>query len=141
MTHLTRPPSPLTVDYVTFPGNIRARALARHRWRINISRDPEISESASALLVRYAHEFFEEGVDRGRVRSVRVANSLYGAHEGRGGRRGYVFGVLYFNIRAGEIFVETSYQRVGDRLLVHGSSTSNAQGRFIAWSEVLKRMP
>jgi len=40
-----------------------------------------------------------------------------------------------------EIFVETSYQRVGNSLLVRGSSTSNAQGRFIAWSEVLERMP
>ena len=44
-------------------------------------------------------------------------------------------------VAVSEIFVETSYQRVGDALLVRGSSTSNAQGRFIAWSEVLERMP
>jgi hypothetical protein len=132
-------------DYATFAGRYQGHgswidiAGASRRYRVT----QEISGSASALLVRYAHEFFEEGTSTDGefvfdfLSPTLFATSMKGTTVGNG----YVFErYLHFNIRAGEIFVETSYQRVGDSLLVRGSSTSNAQGRFIAWSEVLERV-
>ena len=146
MTHLTRPPSPLTVDYVTFPGRFQGQGswldVAGESKRYRVTQ--EISESAPALVVRYAHEFYEEGTStEGEFVFEFVSPTLFTTRmKGAAVGNGYVFErYLHFNIRAGEIFVETSYQRVGDALLVRGSSTSNAQGRFIAWSEVLERMP
>jgi hypothetical protein len=133
------------VDRVTFPGRYQGEGswldIAGESKRYRVTQ--EISESASALVVRYAHEFFEEGTStEGEFVFEFVSPTLFTTSmKGAAAGNGYVFErYLHFNIRAGDIFVETSYQRVGDALLVRGSSTSNAQGRFIAWSEVLERM-
>jgi hypothetical protein len=39
----------------------------------------------------------------------------------------------------GEAFVEATYQAAGDRLIVCGSSSTNAEGLYIAWTEQLVR--
>ena len=136
----------VAVDNLAFPGRYQGQGswidIAGESKRYRVTQ--EISGSASALRVRYAHEFFEEGTStEGEFVFDFVSPTLFTASmKGAAVGNGYVFErYLHFNIRAGEIFVETSYQRVGNSLLVRGSSTSNAQGRFIAWSEVLERMP
>jgi len=136
----------VAVDNMTFPGRYHGQGswidIAGESKRYRVTQ--EISGSKSALLVRYAHEFYEEGTaTEGEFVFNFVSPMLFTTGmNGTAVGNGYVFErYLHFNIRTGEIFVETSYQRVGDSLLVRGSSTSNAQGRFIAWSEVLERMP
>ena len=136
----------MAIDDATLPGSYRGQGswidIAGESKRYRVMQ--EIAGSASALLVRYTHEFFEEGTStEGEFVFEFVSPTLFTTRmKGAAVGNGYVFErYLHFNIRAGEIFVETSYQRVGDALLVRGSSTSNAQGRFIAWSEVLERMP
>jgi len=50
----------------------------------------------------------------------------------------YCFGsCIHFHIQVGEIFVETSYTLTNGGIEVRGSSTQNAQGRFIGWHELL----
>jgi hypothetical protein len=92
------------------------------------------------LVVKYQHEFFQEGTATAGEFSFEFATQqicvvkLNGAEVGNG----YLFdNYLHFNIRVGDIFVETSYERTDQGIVVRGSSTSNAQGKFIAWSEVL----
>ena len=44
-------------------------------------------------------------------------------------------------MKIGDKFVEASYRASGDELEVFGSSTSNAEGNYIAWTERLRRIP
>ena len=100
------------------------------------------TREGNRLVVRYAHEFFEEGnTIAGEIEFDFVSGSIFsvrmkGAHMGHG----YLFQpYLHFNLKVGEIFVETSYELGASGLQVRGSSTSNAQGRFIAWHETLAK--
>ena len=111
---------------------------ASKRYRVSQS----VSREGEKLLVKYTHEFFEEGSTTSGefvfdfVCPPIFATTMKGAVVGNG----YVFDdYLHFNIRTGEMFVEASYERAGKGLRVRGSSTSNSQGLFIAWSEVLER--
>jgi hypothetical protein len=42
-------------------------------------------------------------------------------------------------VETGKAFVEASYRIDGDTVEVFGSSTTNAEGHYIAWKEVLRR--
>lgn len=104
----------------------------------------EVIVDANSLRVEYKHVFFEEGTTvEGEFIFEFVSNSIFSTTlKGSVVGNGYVFGnYLHFNIRAGDIFVETSYQLLDQRIHTRGSSTSNAQGRFIAWSETLSPAP
>ena len=99
-----------------------------------------IRHEATRLMVSYTHNFVEEGNStHGEfvfefVSPTIFDSSLNGVVVGNG----YVFDTyLHFNIRIGDVFVETSYARAANTIQVRGSSTSNSQGRFIAWSESL----
>lgn len=99
-----------------------------------------IRQEPTRLLVAYSHNFVEEGNNtRGEfvfefLSPTIFATSLNGVVVGNG----YIFDAyLHFNLRIGDVFVETSYARATHSIQVHGSSTRNSQGRFIAWSESL----
>lgn len=108
----------------------------RYRIRQSVVRED------NRLTVSYTHEFFEEGnTTHGEFVFEHVEGPIFAVHiKGAPVGNGYAFApYLHFNIKVGEIFVETSYELSADGLLVRGSSTSNAQGRFIAWTESLAR--
>lgn len=133
-----------TSDRTRFAGRYRGEG----RW-LDIAGESkpyhvamQISAAGQQLAVTYTHDFYEEGTStNGEFVFVFTSNAIFattmkGAEVGNG----YLFDdYLHFNIRAGEIFVETSYQATQAGLQVRGSSTRNAQGRFIGWHEHLVR--
>ncbi len=53
---------------------------------------------------------------------------------------GYVAGALcHYTLQLGDKIVESTFQPHNGGLRVYGSSSKNADGNFIAWSEVLER--
>ena len=53
---------------------------------------------------------------------------------------GYVFdGYCHYHMTPGGAFVEASYRATGEDLEVFGSSSRNAEGNYIAWTETLRR--
>ncbi len=53
---------------------------------------------------------------------------------------GYVFGgVCHYHMKLGEKFVEVTYVSRPDSVEVFGSSSTNAEGNYIAWNETLRR--
>lgn len=131
-----------TSDRTRFAGRYRGEG----RW-LDIAGESkpyhvvmQISAAREQLTVTYTHDFYEEGsATNGEFvfvfsSDVIFATTMKGAEVGNG----YLFDdYLHFNIRAGDIFVETSYQITPVGLQVRGSSTRNAQGRFIGWHERL----
>ncbi len=100
-----------------------------------------IQVEPARLVVQYRHDFFQEGTStEGEFIFEFVSERIFTAVlKGMPLGSGYIFdNYLHFNLKAGEAYVETSYTRLGDSLLVRGSSTANAQGRFIAWAETLQ---
>lgn len=94
------------------------------------------------MRVDYTHEFHEEGSTTSGVFVLQPhgANLLKVFMSGKQAGDGYVFArYLHYYLKVGEIFVQVSYQASETGLDVHGSSSSNAQGRFIAWHERLRR--
>ena len=54
---------------------------------------------------------------------------------------GYVFDACcHYHLKAGDAFVEASYRFIADTVEVFGSSTKNAEGNYIAWTEILRRV-
>ena len=52
---------------------------------------------------------------------------------------GYLFGDLcHYHMKFGEKFVEVSYRSGAGELAVFGSSSTNAEGNYIAWTETLR---
>lgn len=101
-----------------------------------------ISVSSNDITVEYAHDFYEEGTaTSGNFVFERQAEALLRVFmKGTAVGNGYMFGDhLHYYIKAGDIFVQVSYQMTSTGLLVNGSSSSNAQGRFIAWHEDLTK--
>ena len=101
-----------------------------------------ISLSGNDISVEFAHDFYEEGTaasgvfvfQRERESLLRVFMKSVAVGNG------YMFGdYLHYYLKVGDIFVQASYQSTSSGLSVNGSSSSNAQGRFIAWHEDLKR--
>jgi len=101
-----------------------------------------ISRSDQDVMVDYTHEFYEEGSTTSGtfVLQPHGANLLKVFMSGKQTGHGFVFArYLHYYLKVGEIFVQVSYQASATGLDVHGSSSSNAQGRFIAWYECLRR--
>jgi hypothetical protein len=46
----------------------------------------------------------------------------------------------HYHLETGAAFVEASYRVNGETVDVFGSSTKNAEGNYIAWQEVLRRV-
>jgi len=101
-----------------------------------------ISIASNDITVEYAHNFYEEGTaTSGAFVFKRQQDSLLRVFmNGAALGNGYIFGdYLHYYVKVGDIFVQASYQAMSSGLLVNGSSSSNAQGRFIAWHEELRK--
>ena len=114
--------------------------IAGESMRYRILQKIEVGKTA--LRVEYEHNFFEEGkTTNGEFVLERLSETLLrvrmgGAHVGHG----YVFGhFLHFHVHPAEAYVQVSYRLSEGKMLVAGSSTKNAQGRYIAWNETLQR--
>jgi len=101
-----------------------------------------ISVASNEFTVEYAHDFFEEGrATSGAFVFQRPTDALLRVlMKGAALGNGYMFGnYLHYYVKVGDIYVQVSYQITSNGLLVNGSSSSNAQGRFIAWHEDLRK--
>jgi hypothetical protein len=91
--------------------------------------------------IAFTHNFDDGTVVDARFSMVWIAPSLFrvdvaGAPVGNG----YVFDTCcHYHLKMGERFVEASYRSTPDGLEVFGSSTTNAEGLYIAWTETLRR--
>jgi hypothetical protein len=101
------------------------------------------ARATDGLAVQYVHDLYEENSKVQAELIFRPNNSMVFTvvMNAREVGHGYVFGdFLHFHIQLGPVFVEASYHVAGDKLLVRGSSTKNAQGNFICWLEALVRV-
>ncbi len=91
--------------------------------------------------VVFTHDFADGTVVDARFSMSWIAPNLFrldvaGAPAGNG----YVFdGVCHYHMKLGEKFVEVSYVSRPDSVEVFGSSSTNAEGHYIAWKETLRR--
>jgi hypothetical protein len=91
--------------------------------------------------VAFTYDFDDGTVVDARFSMSWIAPSLFrldvtGAPVGNG----YVFGgVCHYHMKLGEKFVEVTYVSRPDSVEVFGSSSTNAEGNYIAWRETLRR--
>lgn len=107
------------------------------RYRV---RQTNVS-TADGFEVAFKHDFDDGTVVDARFSMSWIAPSLFrldvsGAPVGNG----YVFGgVCHYHMKLGEKFVEVTYVSGPDSVEVFGSSSTNAEGNYIAWNETLRR--
>ena len=91
--------------------------------------------------VAFTHDFDDATVVEARFTMTWIAANLFrldvaGASVGNG----YVFDTLcHYHMKFGDKFVEVSYALDADAVNVFGSSSTNAEGLYIAWKETLHR--
>ena len=99
------------------------------------------ASTADGFGVAFTHDFDDASVVEARFTMTWIAPSLFrvdvaGATVGNG----YVFDtVCHYHMKFGDKFVEVSYVIGGDSVDVFGSSSTNADGNYIAWKETLRR--
>jgi hypothetical protein len=91
--------------------------------------------------VIFAHDFDDGSVVNANFTMTWVAAHLFRVDVGGVSvGNGYVFANhCHYHMKVGEAFVEASYLVHGERLAVFGSSSRNAEGLYIAWTEHLVR--
>jgi hypothetical protein len=93
--------------------------------------------------VAFKHDFDDGTVVEARFNMTWLAPHIFrvgvaGAPVGHG----YIFdSYCHYHLKVGDAFVEASYRAGGDTVEVFGSSTRNAEGHYIAWTETLRRTP
>lgn len=96
--------------------------------------------TADGFEVAFKHDFDDATVVEARLTMTWIAPHLFrvdvaGATVGNG----YVFEqVCHYHMKFGDKLVEVSYVTSGDGVEVFGSSSSNAEGNYIAWKETLR---
>ena len=106
-------------------------------YRIRQTND----STAEGFKVGFKHDFEDGGVVEAHFIMTWIAPNLFrvdvsGAPVGNG----FVFGgFCHYHMKFGDKFVEVSYRSVAEGLEVFGSSTTNAEGHYIAWKEILRR--
>jgi hypothetical protein len=97
--------------------------------------------TADGFEIAFKHEFADGTVVDARFHMTWVAPNIFrvdvsGAPVGHG----YVFdGYCHYHLNVGDRFVEASYCSGADSVEVFSSNTTNAEGNYIAWKEVLRR--
>jgi hypothetical protein len=97
--------------------------------------------TADGFEVTFKHDFEDGSVVEARVTMSWIAPNLFrvdmsGAPVGNG----YVFdAAFHYHMKFGDKFVEVSYYGDTEGLEVLGSSSTNAEGNYIAWKETLSR--
>ena len=91
--------------------------------------------------VTFRHDFDDGSVVEARFNMIWIAPFVFRVDvSGTPIGNGYVFDdYCHYHMKVGEAFVEASYRSSGDDLEVYGSSTRNAEGKYIAWRETLRR--
>jgi hypothetical protein len=98
--------------------------------------------TADGFGIVFSHDFDDGTVVDARFSMTWIAPSLFrvdvaGAPVGNG----YVFDAYcHYHLKMGDRFVEASYRPTPGGLEVFGSSTTNAEGLYIAWTETLRRV-
>jgi len=98
------------------------------------------SATDGGFEVAFRHDFEDGAVVEARFSMSWIASNLFrvdvsGAPVGNG----YLFGDLcHYHMKFGEKFVEVSYRSGAGELAVFGSSSTNAEGNYIAWTETLR---
>jgi len=91
--------------------------------------------------IAFKHDFADGTVVDARFQMTWVAPRIFrvstaGAPLGHG----YLLDdYCHYHLETGKAFVEASYRFTGGRVEVFGSSTKNAEGKYIAWRETLRR--
>jgi hypothetical protein len=91
--------------------------------------------------IAFKHDFADGAVVEARFTMMWVAPNIFrvsvaGAPVGHG----YLFDdYCHYHLETGKAFVEASYRVGADAVEVFGSSTTNAEGNYIAWKEILRR--
>ena len=91
--------------------------------------------------IRFNHDFEDGSVTNASFRMTWVTAHLFEvAMAGKTVGKGYLLGdCCHYYLQVGSAFVEASYILTPTGLHVYGSSTTNAEGNFIAWYEELVR--
>jgi hypothetical protein len=91
--------------------------------------------------VIFTHDFDDGSVVNGHFAMTWVAPFLFRVDvAGSPIGNGYVFGGhCHYHLQTGDAFVEASYHADVERMAVFGSSSKNAEGLYIAWTEQLVR--
>ncbi len=98
--------------------------------------------TAVGLDVSFKHDFDDGSVVEAKFSLTWLVPHLYrvdisGAPVGNG----YVFGdICHYHMKFGDKLVEVTYRAADEALLVLGSSSTNAEGNYIAWQETLHRV-
>lgn len=99
------------------------------------------ARTADGFEIAFKHDFADGTIMDARFQMTWLTPPIFrvsaaGAPVGHG----YIFdGYCHYHLEAGDAFVEASYHFGPDTVDVFGSSTSNAEGKYIAWKEVLRR--
>ena len=96
--------------------------------------------TAVGLDVAFKHDFDDGSVVEATFSLTWLVPHLFrvdisGAPVGNG----YMFGdICHYHMKFGDKFVEVTYLTVDEGLSVFGSSSTNAEGHYIAWRETLR---
>jgi hypothetical protein len=96
---------------------------------------------ADGFEVAFKHDFDDGTVVNAKLAMIWIAPNLFRVETGGLAiGNGYVFdGFCHYHMTPGGAFVEASYRATGEDLEVFGSSSRNAEGNYIAWTETLRR--
>lgn len=97
---------------------------------------------ADGFEIAFKHDFDDGTVVDARFRMIWIAPNLYRVEtSGAVLGNGYVFDdYCHYHLNPGAGFVEVSYRVSSDGLEVCGSSSTNAEGNYIAWTENVRRV-
>lgn len=99
------------------------------------------SATTGGFEVAFKHDFDDGTVVEARFTMTWIAPNLFRVDVASAPvGNGYVFGkVCHYHMKFGDKFVEVSYHSGADVVDVFGSSSTNAEGNYIAWKETLRR--
>jgi hypothetical protein len=99
------------------------------------------SATDGGFAVAFRHDFDDGTVVEAQFSMSWIAPNLFRVDvSGTPVGNGYLFGDLcHYHMRVGDKFVEVSYRSGAIELAVFGSSSANAEGNYIAWTETLRR--
>ena len=98
--------------------------------------------TADGFEIAFKHDFADGNVVDARFQMTWIAPHIFRVSvAGTAIGHGYVFDdYVHYHLETGKAFVEASYRFGADHVDVFGSSTKNADGNYIAWKEVLRRV-
>jgi hypothetical protein len=96
---------------------------------------------SEGFRILFKHEFEDGTSTEADFRMKWITPCLFDLlTAGKAAGKGYVLGdCCHYYLQAGPAYVEASYHVTSTGLRVFGSSTTNAEGNFIAWEEELER--